>query len=270
MTEVHNEETLVSSYPVSPRPWRQPMSSLSTNQRSYSQMSSKGIFGDESPLLLSPLPKYPNRRRSITFVDETEATVREERPHYTVFEVTNTPGGTLSESPSRRAILKPASRAMSSTDGTTAGNEGKRHDTTAHAPVVSARSPMPKRARSNSRQRRNARRRQAELQHGFYDDSFVEEYVLKAKKEIEGEEEKRVEEKLRQQEKERAEAEMKAAQATVKDQRVATGQRISSCYGECAVSLAGVRKYGTWGKWCCLATAPSFLKAGARSYSTNG
>ncbi|RNF14817.1 putative mucin-associated surface protein (MASP) [Trypanosoma conorhini] len=218
MTEVYKEETLVSSYPASPRPRRQPMASLSTNQRSYSRMSSKGIFGDESPLLLSPLPKYPNRRRSITFADETEATVREERPHYTVSEASNTPGGTPSESPSRRPIIKPASRALPGADAaTSAVDASQRHDTTTHAPVVFARSPTPKRGRSNSRQRRNARRQQAELHHGFYDDSFVEEYVLKAKQEIAGEEEeRRVEEKLRQQEKERAAAEMRAAQATVK------------------------------------------------------
>ncbi|RNC51952.1 putative mucin-associated surface protein (MASP) [Trypanosoma cruzi] len=217
MTEVCGEETLVPSYPVSPRPRRQPMASLSTNQRSYSRMSSKGIFGDESPLLLSPLPKYPNRRRSVTFADETEATVREERPYYTACETGNTPGKHPSESPFRRPIIKTTSRTNNATDAVVAVNMNRRNDTTSHAPVAPATSPTIKRGRSSSRQRRAARRHQAELYHGFYDDSIVEDYVLKAKKEIEGEEEEKiVEENLKQQEKELAEAEMRAAQATVK------------------------------------------------------
>ncbi|EKF29841.1 mucin-associated surface protein (MASP), putative [Trypanosoma cruzi marinkellei] len=217
MTKVCDEEMLVPSYPVSPRPRRQPMASLSTNQRSYSRMSSKGIFGDESPLLLSPLPRYPNRRRSVTFADETEATVREERPYYTACETGNTPGKHPSETPFRRNIIKTTSRTNNATDAAVVVNMNQRNDTTTHAPVAPANSPTIKRGRSSSRQRRAARRHQAELYHGFYDDSFVEDYVLKAKKEIEGEEEEKiVEEKLKQQEKELAEAEMRAAQATVK------------------------------------------------------
>ncbi|KEG15114.1 putative dynein heavy chain [Trypanosoma grayi] len=210
MAQTYDETTLVASYPTSPRPRRLPMTSLSTNQRSYSRMSSKGIFGDESPLLLSPLPKYPNRRRSITFADETEATVREERPCYTVWDVAATPNAQLAESPSKRTVPKP-----------TSGEQRCLNAAATHAyggsTVAAPKSPTPKRARSNSRQRRAVRRQQAQLHHGFYDDSIVEDYVLKIRKELEDkEEQRRLEEKLEQQEKEKAEAENKAAQATVK------------------------------------------------------
>ncbi|KAH9593184.1 hypothetical protein LSM04_007857 [Trypanosoma melophagium] len=237
MTAVaYDGEALVPSYPTSPKPRRQPMTPLRSNQRSYSRVSSKGLIGDESPLILSPMPKYPNRRRSITFADETEATVREERPYYTVPDMGATPNKRYSESPARRPILKnrlgentigmsniTATTTATTTNNTTAASSGEHHisgemvetggiSTT----TMFSGSLTPRRGRSNSRQRRAVRRKQAEQQYGFYDDSMVEEYVLRARKELEMEEEERLEEKLRQQEKEKEEAENKAAQATLK------------------------------------------------------
>ncbi|ORC91624.1 putative dynein heavy chain [Trypanosoma theileri] len=232
---VYDDEALVPSYPTSPKPRRQPMTPLKANQRSYSRVSSKGIIGDESPLLLSPMPKYPNRRRSVTFADETEATVREERPYYTVPEMGTTPNKRYSESPIRRPILKNRlgenNTGMSNTTLLTTTNATAMAPTSREQQISGdmvtvggvSRTAMvsgsitPKRGRSNSHQRRAARRKQAEQQYGFYDDSMVEEYVLKARKELEmEEEEERLEEKLREQEKEKEEAENKAAQATLK------------------------------------------------------
>lgn len=237
MTEVFTGETLVPSYSPSPRPRRQPMTPLSTNQRSYSRMSSKGVLGDESPLLLSPLPKYPNRRRSITFADETEATVREERPHYTMWEAGTTPNVKSSESPTRWPILKPATNNCC--DDISPAAKNQQHSVSITTTAALAKSPTPKRGRSNSRQRRVARRKEAELHHGFYDDSFVEEYVLKAKKDIEGEETTEekgpLEEELKQDEEKGAETEDRGGSAAL---RINTLKQVK----EYLLSTANIRR----------------------------
>lgn len=182
----------VRSHQNSPVPRRQ-LSSLSVNQRSYSRMSSKSGFGDESPLL-SPLPLYP-RRRSVTFADDSA--IREERPHYNATYSSSAP-----VSPVRRASPPPVPSILKSFSsyGGEDGADGERAEAAqptnaTAAGAATARSgrssPMPTRGRSNSRQRIAARRKEAQLHHSFYDDSFVEEFVLTARQELEKEEEER-------------------------------------------------------------------------------
>ncbi|KAG8346811.1 hypothetical protein ERJ75_000212000 [Trypanosoma vivax] len=205
----HDKEVMVAGYTTSPRPRRQPLTPLLRNQRSYSRLSSKGIFGDDSPLLLSPLPRYPNRRRSVTFADEAETTVREERPYYTMNDL-ETPTKEHETYSSRKWQWDNGAGKPLAEQGECPDSYGN----TSRAPV--SRPVTPLRSRSVSRQRRIARRQEAQLHHSFYEDSMVEEYVLKVRKEIEEEEQRMLEDRMRIQENEKREAEKRVVQATVK------------------------------------------------------
>ncbi|CAJ1027687.1 hypothetical protein, conserved [Leishmania lindenbergi] len=188
------------SHQVSPVPRRQ-LGVLPVNQRSYSRVGSKGMIGDDSPLM-SPLPYYP-RRRSVTFTGDQS--VREERPNYNVAYSASAPVSPVRQgTPPPISILKP----KSSFPVIEAEDSGAAPAYQAAAATVSGvfdrkdpsrNSPVPARSRSTSRQRLAVRRKEAQLHRSFYDDSFVEEYVLHAKTELEQEEaeQRRAQEQLR-------------------------------------------------------------------------
>lgn len=214
-----------SSRQGSPVPRRQ-LGTLSVNQRSYSRMSSKGGggFGDESPLM-SPLPYYP-RHRSVTFADG-RSNAREERPNYNAAYSASAPvSPTRQPSPPPVSILKTNSSfpdddvdAAAAGPGATAAAAGATAGVNAHRQKDPLRSsPVPPRGRSNSRQRLAARRREAQLHHSFYDDSFVEEFVLSARTELEKEEEeqRRVQEQLRAEQEKAKRAERRVSEAAEK------------------------------------------------------
>lgn len=205
---------------------------LSANQRSYSRMSSKGMIGDESPLM-SPLPLYP-RRRSVTFAEEG---IREERPCYNPAYPESAP-----VSPVRRASPPPPSILKKTY---TVEDDVSRPAAETSAPVPAAtlrgtirstrNSPIPQRSRSASRQRLAARRQEAQLHRSFYDDSFVEEFVLNAKSEFEKEEQQRQElEKEMRVEKEKA----RRAEQRVAD----TNDKISALQRAKEVLLAAAQR----------------------------
>ncbi|KPA73494.1 hypothetical protein ABB37_09813 [Leptomonas pyrrhocoris] len=208
-----------SSRQGSPVPHRQ-LGTLSVNQRSYSRMSSKGVFGDDSPLM-SPLPYYP-RHRSVTFA-EGRSGAREERPNYN-----GTYSASALVSPVRQLSPPPVSILKTNSSFPDEDDSGAAPAAQVAAATVSAvprhkdplrRSPVPPtRGRSNSRQRLAARRREAQLHHSFYDDSFVEEFVLSAKTELEKEEaeQRRVEEQLRAEQEKAKRAERRVSEATEK------------------------------------------------------
>jgi hypothetical protein len=209
-----------SSRQGSPVPRRQ-LGTLPANQRSYSRMSSKGGFGDESPLM-SPLPYYP-RHRSVTFA-EGQSGAREERPNYNATYSASAPVSPARQhSPPPVSILKtssffpdeeesgavPGVQVAAAATATSANSRGK---------DALRSSPVPPRGRSNSRQRLAARRREAQLHHSFYDDSFVEEFVLSAKTELEKEEaeQRRVQEQLRAEQEKAKRAERRVSEAAEK------------------------------------------------------
>lgn len=206
----------------SPVPRRQ-LGTLSVNQRSYSRVSSKGAFGDDSPLL-SPLPYYP-RPRSVTFADGRSG-AREERPTYNATYSASAPVSPARQrSPPPVSILK--SYSSFHDDGESGAATVESAAAAAAATTASAvphrkdpwrNSPVPVRGRSNSRQRLAARRREAQLHHSFYDDSFVEEFVLSAKKELEKEEaeQRRVQEQLRVEQERARRVERRVSEATEK------------------------------------------------------
>ncbi|KPI86810.1 hypothetical protein ABL78_4134 [Leptomonas seymouri] len=208
-----------SSRQGSPVPRRQ-LGTLSVNQRSYSRISSKGAFGDDSPLM-SPLPYYP-RHRSVTFAGERSG-VREERPNYNAASSVSAPVSPVRQhSPPPVSILKTNSSFPDETDSgaapavqlaaATVSSATRYKDPRRTSPVP------PPRGRSNSRQRLAARRREAQLHHSFYDDSFVEEFVLSAKSELEKEEaeQRRVQEQLRAEQEKARRAERRVSEATEK------------------------------------------------------
>lgn len=208
-----------SSRQGSPVPRRQ-LGVLPANQRSYSRVGSKSVMGDESPLM-SPLPYYP-RRRSVTFAGDQGG--REERPNYTAAYSASAPVSPVRhDSPPPVSILKPnssfpvpeeeesgAAPAHQVAAATVTGAASRRD--------AARSSPVPARGRSASRQRLAARRREAQLHHSFYDDSFVEEYVLSAKSELEREaaEQRRVDEQLRAEQEKARRAERRVSEATEK------------------------------------------------------
>ncbi|CAG9576643.1 conserved hypothetical protein [Leishmania major strain Friedlin] len=208
-----------SSRQGSPVPRRQ-LGILPVSQRSYSRVGSKGMIGDDSPLM-SPLPYYP-RRRSVTFAGDQS--VREERPNYNAAYSTSAP-----VSPARRGSPPPVSilKLNSSFPAAEEEDSGAAPAYQAAAATVSGvldrqdrarNSPVPVRGRSNSRQRLAARRKEAQLHRSFYDDSFVEEYVLRAKTELEQEEaeQRRIQEQLRAEQERAKRAERRTSEATEK------------------------------------------------------
>ncbi|GET89685.1 hypothetical protein, conserved [Leishmania tarentolae] len=203
----------------SPVPRRQ-LGILPVNQRSYSRVGSKGMIGDESPLM-SPLPYYP-RRRSVTFAGDQS--VREERPNYNAAYSASAP-----ISPARHGSPPPVSILKPNSSFPVADEEdsGAAPAYQAAAATVSGvfdhkdfarNSPVPVRGRSNSRQRLAARRKEAQLHRSFYDDSFVEEYVLRAKTEQDEEEaeQRRLQEQLRVEQERAKRAERRVSEATEK------------------------------------------------------
>ncbi|KAG5501394.1 hypothetical protein JKF63_03207 [Porcisia hertigi] len=208
-----------SSRQGSPVPRRQ-LGVLPANQRSYSRLGSKGVIGDESPLM-SPLPYYP-RRRSVTFADDQS--VREERPNYNCAYSASAPVSPVRHaSPPPVSILKSNSSfpvADEEDSGAAPAHQGAAATVSGVFGRKEARrsSPVPVRGRSNSRQRLAARRKEAQLHHSFYDDSFVEEYVLSAKTELEQEEaeQHRVQEQLRAEQERARKAERRVLEATEK------------------------------------------------------
>lgn len=210
-----------SSRQGSPVPRRQ-LGSLSVNQRSYSRVSSKGGFGDESPLL-SPLPYYP-RHRSVTFAGDRSG-AREERPVYNTAYAASAPVSPVRQrSPPPVSILKSTSAFAEDDEGAAAltAQGAAAAAVSGAAPKAKAegqrRSPVPPRGRSTSRQRLAARRREAQLHHSFYDDSFVEEFVLSAKSDLEKEEaeQRRVQEQLRVEQEKAKRAERRVSEAAEK------------------------------------------------------
>ncbi|CAD2215387.1 hypothetical protein, conserved [Angomonas deanei] len=163
----------------SPIPRRQ-LGSLSVNQRSYSRLSSKGALGDDS-VTLSPLPVF-SKGRSVTF-GEAEY-FREERPHYNAAYSSTR----VSPTADRRPSPPPASILKTNTSTTSDHNAANPSSNVSKSKRVS---PVPVRGRSASRQRLAAKKREAQLMRGFYDDSFVEEFVLSTKDELEREEKSR-------------------------------------------------------------------------------
>ncbi|KAK7201808.1 hypothetical protein NESM_000247400 [Novymonas esmeraldas] len=218
MAEVAASHRAVSRQ-TSPVPRRQ-LGILPVNQRSYSRVGSKGMVGDESPLM-SPLPYYA-RRRSVTFADGQNS--REERPNYnTTYSVSAPVSPVRHTSPPPTSILKshssyPVAEAEDSAAmpahqppaATASGAAGRRDPART--------SPTPTRARSNSRQRLAARRREAQLHHSFYDDSVVEDFVQTAKAELEAKEAEqlRAQEQLRVEQERAKAAERRVSEATDK------------------------------------------------------
>ncbi|KAG5475275.1 hypothetical protein LSCM1_03387 [Leishmania martiniquensis] len=208
-----------SSRQGSPVPRRQ-LGMLPANQRSYSRVGSKCTLGDDSPLM-SPLPYYP-RRRSVTFAGDQS--LREERPNYNAAYSASAPVSPVRDgSPPPVSILKPhssfpapeeedsgAAPALQAAAATVRGVFDRRD------PMRN--SPVPVRGRSTSRQRLAARRKEAQLHRSFYDDSFVEEYVLRAKTELDKEEaeQRRMQEQLRAEQERAKRAERRVSEATEK------------------------------------------------------
>lgn len=180
----------------SPVPKRQMLSPLSLNERSFSRWSSKAgsMASAGDLLLLSPLPFFPPplKRRSVRFASRDgasgESPVREVRPDVT------------RDSPPPVSILKGSSRRPAAGGALEPiSRQGSRSPRPAAQVAGATEIPRVRRTRSASRQRLAQRRRAAQLDRSFYDDSFVEEFVLAARSELQEEEEKRrsEEEKVR-------------------------------------------------------------------------
>ncbi|KAG5475534.1 hypothetical protein LSCM4_04116 [Leishmania orientalis] len=208
-----------SSRQGSPVPRRQ-LGILPVNQRSYSRVGSKCIIGDDSPLM-SPLPYYP-RRRSVTFAGDQSS--REERPNYNGAYSASAPVSPVRDgSPPPVSILKPNSSFLAAEEEDSGAAPACQAAAATASGVVDRKylvrnSPVPARGRSNSRQRLAARRKEAQLHRSFYDDSFVEEYVLRAKTELEQEEaeQRRMQEQLRAEQERAKRAERRVSEATEK------------------------------------------------------
>nr|CCC94712.1 unnamed protein product [Trypanosoma congolense IL3000] len=172
----------------SPVPRRRPLTPRARNQRSYSRKSpSRSAINDVQPLEFSPIPVFPKRRRSITFADEDEVFVREERPYCTEQERFETAdgygrsnGAAFWDAEGGAGAEKPAF------EGHTAKNQrdGYRVDDVSALDKNVPSTPM-LRSRSASRQRRALRRQEAEREFSFYNDSFVEGYVNKLAQNLE-------------------------------------------------------------------------------------
>lgn len=233
-----SEQRRPVSRPISPIPRRQ-LGTLPVNQRSYSRYSSKGLYGDDSPLM-SPLPYYP-RRRSVAFAETSHH--REDRPHYgAVYSMSAPPSPARENSPPPVPILKTQSSYPdeAATSGAVPFASSAAAAAAAHAAVKGSGrlSPVPQRGRSNSRQRIAARRREAQLHHSFYDDSFVEEFVLSSKTQLQ-EEEKEAERQRR------LEVELHAEKAKMKQaeqQVVASSEKLSAIQHAKDVLMAATRR----------------------------
>lgn len=196
-----------------------PMTPLHLNRHSRSASRAGSRGADETPLC-SPMPCYPRRSRSVTFLDDDAGRggaddCREERPFYH----TSTMDSASKPSRSQAARDEEEAQFEHSTSGPTPILVEKPHYESDSSRIART-LPTPRKQqlqtpvrRAASRQRLETRRQQAMLEHDFYDDSFVEEFVSKTKEEITREEQER-EQAVREETRRRLAAEAAANRAS--------------------------------------------------------
>lgn len=201
-----------------------PLSPMVPNsRRSNSRMSSSRCGLDDTPLG-SPMPMYP-RRRSVTFVDDEDrgvSGVREERPNYhtsTTVSASKAPNGEECVEQLYEDELNDPYAANQPPSIMVRGDQ--HHVSQQRAPSIFAGRSLPATPRkvlmtptrrSASRQRLENRRHEAMMEHTFYDDSFVEDFVSTAKDELE----RKLQEERQAAAEARAEAERRAAEETAR------------------------------------------------------
>lgn len=196
----------------SPVAQHQPLSALPPNERSYSRKrsslggdsfalssplpyfttaalpSSRAIIGSAAPLPPSTASSVP-RRRSVRFAgieddeeEEKSVVYRETRPDYS--------GSVRGECAREIESPPPRGRSRETTGFARYSQSPQPYRQDAAMGGQKSISPRPagRRTRSASAQRLAQRRREAQLHQSFYDDSFVEDFVLKTKEELDAEE----------------------------------------------------------------------------------
>lgn len=215
-----------------------PMSPMVPNRRSVSRGASLGRSALEGTPLGSPMPMYP-RRRSVTFVDDEERGLREERPEYITEEsavkmshrpVSDDERTTQRYEAAQYEYLSDSSRTlppsiMVNNKQEEQGSAFQQQRAPSHFAGRSL-PPTPRKAlmtptrRSASRQRLENRRQEAMVNHSFYDDSFIEEFVGNTRDEMERKiEEERREVEMKLEEERRALEEAARARAALERER---------------------------------------------------